>query len=172
MARGTTKWNQLARPIALAMIAGAFCLAAQVQEPPLPKAPAQIAHWLVEDVWNKGDFRLADRMFTSGAVLHFRGHSFPLTAEVGLQTVKNWRNAFPDFHFTLEDMIVEGNKVVLRIPFTGTHQGRFWGVEPTGRKVNVTEILIIRIEDDKIAEMWEDFDEYGMRIQLGLLPAN
>ena len=56
-----------------------------------------------------------------------------------MQTVKTWRDGFPDFHFKLEDVIVQGNKIVLRIPFTGTHLGRFWGVKPTGRKINITE---------------------------------
>ncbi|HZL55640.1 MAG TPA: ester cyclase [Bryobacteraceae bacterium] len=60
----------------------------------------------------------------------------------------------------------------MRIPFTGTHKGKFWGVEPTGKKIDVTETLILRIENDRIAEMWEDYDEYGMRIQLGLIGPN
>jgi predicted ester cyclase len=81
--------------------------------------------------------------------------------------VQMWREGFPDFHFKLEDMIVQGNKIVLRIPFTGTHLGKFWGLEPTGKKINVTETLILRLDDERIAEMWEDYDEYGMRIQLG-----
>jgi predicted ester cyclase len=157
--------------VLLAILAVVVCFG-QEQQPPLPKGPAQVARWVVEDVWNKGDFRIADQMFTSDAVLHFRGQNIPLTREVGLGIVRNWRTAFPDFHFTLEDMIVDGNKVALRIPFTGTHQGRFLGLDPTGKKINVTEILILRLEGDKIAEMWEDYDEYGMRIQLGLVKPN
>ena len=140
--------------------------------PPIPKEPAQIARWVVDDVWNKGDFSLADRMFSPGAVLHYRGQDFALTPESGVQTVKNWRAGFPDFHFRIEDMIAANDKVVLRIPFTGTHLGKFWGLEPTGRKIDVTETLIIRIADNRIAEMWEDYDEYGMRLQLGLLKPN
>jgi len=156
---------------ALAILAVVPCLAQELQ-PPLPKGPAQIARWVVEDVWNKGDFRLVDRMSTPGMTLHFRGQNLPMTPAAAIGIVKNWRTAFPDFHFTIEDMIVEGNKVVLRIPFTGTHQGKFWGLEPTGKAINVTEMLILRLEGDKIAEMWEDYDEYGMRIQLGLVKPN
>jgi len=159
------------RIAALAMLIVLPCFS-QEPQPSLPKGPAQIAKWVVEDVWNKGDYRLADQMFTSTAVLHFRGQNVPLTREAGLGIVRNWRTAFPDFHFTLEDMIVDGTKVALRIPFTGTHQGRFFGLDPTGKKINVTEMLILRLEGDKIAEMWEDYDEYGMRIQLGLIKPN
>ncbi len=90
-----------------------------------------------------------------------------MTPESGLAVVKMWRTAFPDFHFRIEDVIVSGNKVVLRIPFSGTHEGPFQGIAPTGRKVDVTETLIVRVENGLIAEMWEDYDEYGMRLQLG-----
>ncbi len=83
--------------------------------------------------------------------------------------MQSWRKAFPDCHFKLKDQIIQGNKIALRIPFTGTHQGKFWGLEPTGRKINVTETLILPTQDDKIAEIWEDYDEYGMRMQLGLV---
>jgi predicted ester cyclase len=159
------------RPSQALLVAILACVPCLPQEPPppVPKGPAKIARWVVEDVWNRGDFRLAETMFTPGMVLHFRGQNHPLTPEAGIGVVKAWRTAFPDFHFDLEDMIVEGNKVALRIPFTGTHQGKFWGLEPTGKVIHVTETLILRIEGGKIAEMWEDYDEYGMRLQLGLI---
>jgi hypothetical protein len=154
------------------MLINVLCLNGQAPPPPLPREPARIARWIVEDVWNNGDFSLAALMFSPGAILHYRGHDIPLTPESGVRIVKNWRAGFPDFHFKIEDMIVADDKVVLRIPFTGTHLGKFWGLEPTGRKIKVTETLIIRIADDRIAEMWEDYDEYGMRLQLGLLKSN
>jgi len=157
--------------LALALVVWALPAAAQ-ERPPIPKDPEAIATWFVEDVWNKGDYRLAGQMFTADAVLHVRGQDFHLMPKFGLQVVQNWRGAFPDFHFQLEDMIVQGNKVALRIPFTGTHQGKFRGLEPTGKKINVTETLVLRLESGKIAEMWEDYDEYGLRIQLGLEKPN
>jgi predicted ester cyclase len=158
--------------VALAIAGAAFCMIGQTQQPSKPTSPERIATWVVEDVWNKGDFRLAPQMFTPQAVLHYGGRNIPLTPASGVQTVQRWRDAFPDFHFKLEDMIVQGNKIALRIPFTGTHLGKFWGLEPTGKKIDVTETLILRLEDGKIAEMWEDYDEYGMRIQLGLVKPN
>jgi predicted ester cyclase len=162
----------MAGAVTVVLLAAAFRLGAQTPDPPLPKTPEEIGRWVVEDVWNKGDFRLADRMFTPDATLHYRGQAHPLTADLGLRTVSNWRTAFPDFHFRLEDMIVQGNKVAMRIPFTGTHQGKFMGLDPTGKKIDVSETLILRIEGGKIAEMWEDYDEYGLRMQLGLLKPN
>lgn len=159
----------IARPVIVAILAGSACLSAQTNPVIRPSTPEEIGRWVVDDAWNKGDLRLGEQMFAPGALLHYRGQTFPLTAESGAQIVRNWRNAFPDFHFTLEDMIVSRDKVVLRIPFTGTHLGKFWGLEPTGKKISVTETLILRLDGSRIAEMWEDYDEYGMRIQLGLL---
>ncbi len=130
-----------------------FCLTAWSQQPPKPETPAQIGTWVVEDVWNKGDFRMARQLSQPTIVLHF-----PLTPESATQTVHS-----PTFTSKLDDLIVEGNKVVMRIPFTGTHMGKFRGPEPTGKKIDVTETLILRIKDGRIAEMWEDYDEYGMR---------
>jgi predicted ester cyclase len=156
----------------IALACAAFCISAQAQEPRKPEGPEQIAAWVVEDVWNKGDYRLVSEMFGPQMILHYRGRDFPLTPEAAVETVQTWRDGFPDFHFKVEDRIVQRDKIVLRIPFTGTHLGKFWGLEPTGRKISVTETLILRIEDGKIAEMWEDYDEYGMRIQLGLVKPN
>jgi predicted ester cyclase len=156
----------------LVILAAAFCIRGQSQQPAMPKGPEQIASWVVEQVWNQGDFRWVHQMFAPGALLHYREQDFPLTPDSSVRIVQNWRSGFPDFHFKIKDLIVQGNKIALRIPFTGTHQGKFWGLEPTGRKISVTETLILRIEDDKIAEMWEDYDEYGMRMQLGLVKPN
>ncbi len=164
--------NRINRNIVVAIAGMVLSTIAYSQQPPKPETPEQIAAWVVEDVWNKGEFRLAPLMFTPNAMLHYQGRDFPLTPESGLGIVKRWRDAFPDFHFKLEDMIVHGNKVALRIPFTGTHMGKFWGLEPTGKKISVTETLILGIVDGRIADMWEDTDEYGMRIQLGLIKPN
>ena len=130
--------------------------------------PEQVARRAIEQVWNEGKFDGAP-ILARQTTLHYRGRATTMTPEDALAIVRSWRAGFPDFHFRIEDVIVQGNTVVMRVPFTGTHQGRFWGLEPTGKKIDVTETLIFRIEDGLIAEMWEDFDEYGMRLQLGLI---
>ena len=131
-------------------------------------SPEQVARRAIDEVWNQGKFD-GPPLIAPSMTLHYRGQANVLTPEASTAVVKRWREAFPDFHFTIEDVIVQGNKVVLRVPFTGTHQGKFWGLEPTGKTINVTETLICRVEHGLIVEMWEDFDEYGMRLQLGLI---
>lgn len=73
----------------------------------------------------------------------------------------------PDYHTNIEDLIAEGDKVVARVTMTGTHTGNFWGIPPTGRRVNLTGIYIVRIKDGKIVEHWGE--ENGMIVfrQLG-----
>jgi len=73
--------------------------------------------------------------------------------------------------FTIEDLIAEGDKVVLRYAFRGTHQGQWRGLPPTGKPVTFTGIFIYRILDSKIVEGWENADALGLVQQLGLIPA-
>ena len=84
--------------------------------------------------------------------------------------VDRFRAAFPDVHYTVEDQIAEGDKVVVRYRFRGTHLGAFQGMPPTGKQVTYTGILIYRIVDGKIAEQWTEFDLLGFLRQLGVLP--
>ena len=72
----------------------------------------------------------------------------------------------PDYLTTIEDLIAEGDKVVARVTMTGTHTGDFWGIPPTGRRVNLTAIYIARIADGKIVEHWGEED--GIKVFRGL----
>ena len=121
----------------------------------------------IEEVWNKGDYSVIPQVVAPGARLHYRDYTSTEVESV----VKLWRTAFPDFHFKIEEVIVQGDKVAARLPFTGTQRGEFWGQAPTGRRINVTETLLCHVKNGQLSECWEDWDEYGMRMQLGLIPA-
>ncbi len=86
------------------------------------------------------------------------------------QFLTGFQAAIPG-QFTIEDLIAEGEKVVLRYTFHGTHQGQWRGLPPTGKSVTFTGIFIYRIVDGKIVEGWENADALGLVQQLGLLPA-
>ena len=77
-----------------------------------------------------------------------------------------FRTAFPDVHFTLEDILVSGNKVTVRTRVTGTHQGLFLGVAATGRSVTFTTIDIHRVAGERIVESWHIEDFFGLYQQL------
>jgi len=79
-------------------------------------------------------------------------------------------SAFPDLHFTIDDMFVEGDKVAIRHTWTGTHKGEMKGIPPTNKKVTMWELEIDRVAGGKFAEIWARYDTLGMMQQLGLAP--
>src|SRR5215208_6133677 len=87
--------------------------------------------------------------------------------ERGLEELKHYvgiyRNAFPDIQDTVEEIVAEGDKVVIRWRSRGTHQGEFMGVPPTGRDVTFTGMRLFRIAENKIAESWVNIDERSLQ---------
>jgi predicted ester cyclase len=78
---------------------------------------------------------------------------------------------FPDGRWIIASIIAEDDLVAARASFTGTHQGEFLGIPPTGRQVTVSATYICRLADGKIVERWANSDELGMLWQLGAIPA-
>ena len=81
-----------------------------------------------------------------------------------------YRNAFPDLHFTIDEQIAEGDKVVTRWTAHGTNKGELLGMPATDKSTTVTGIAVDRIANGKIAESWGIFDQFGMMQQLGVIP--
>jgi steroid delta-isomerase-like uncharacterized protein len=77
----------------------------------------------------------------------------------------------PDLHLTIEDLVAEGDKVVARNTVTGTHQGEYRGLPPTGKSITYDEIFIVRFAGGRIAEMWGVVDVFSQMKQLGVIPA-
>ena len=79
--------------------------------------------------------------------------------------------AFPSYEIQVEDVIAEGDKVVLRATLRGSHANDFMGVPASGKQVTATGIIIYRIEGGKIVQHWMNFDTLGLMQQLGAVPA-
>jgi steroid delta-isomerase-like uncharacterized protein len=79
----------------------------------------------------------------------------------------NLRNAFPDLNIEPEHMVATDDDVAIAYTLTGTHQGEFLGVEPTGRQVTARGVQIARFRDGEIVERWGSSDELGILQQLG-----
>jgi steroid delta-isomerase-like uncharacterized protein len=94
----------------------------------------------------------------------------------GTQTVKDnivwFANAFPDLSCTVEDQVAEGDEVVSRWTLRGTHQGEFFGVPASGKRVEMSGIQIDRFDEEsgKIVEEWAEFDLLGAMRQMGAIP--
>ena len=117
-----------------------------------------------------GDLDKAGEVFAPNAVVHSLGVPDPLTVEDFKQFGRVFTSAFPDGTSTIEDMIVEGDKLVSRITYRGTHTGDLMGIPPTGKSVMMSEIIIDRLADGKIVESWRLFDQMAMMQQLGVIP--
>ena len=123
-----------------------------------------------EEVWNKGNLEAVDDIMTSDFVDHAAPPGFPSGPEGAKQVFTMYRNAFPDFRLSVEDLIAEDDKVVARWVTQGTHQGELMGIPPTGKPVTVAGIDVFRIAGGKIAEHWAEFDMMGLMQQLGVIP--
>ncbi|HET9100994.1 MAG TPA: ester cyclase [Acidobacteriaceae bacterium] len=92
----------------------------------------------------------------------------------GLEGLKNvlrsMRTAFPDIHYSTEEQIAEGDKVLTRFEWTGTHRAEFLGVPATGRAVKVWGMVLDRLEDGRIKDTRILMDLLGLMIQLGVVP--
>jgi steroid delta-isomerase-like uncharacterized protein len=122
------------------------------------------------DALNHGDVAVADETFTPDFVIHITGSPEPnLSLEGFKQMVAGLLAAFPDLHFTIEDQLVSGDKVVTRWIAEGTNTGSFGEVPPTKRRVHVDGLILDRVENGRVVERWEQWDQMAMMRQLGLL---
>lgn len=124
----------------------------------------------MEEVFNRRNAAAIDQYLAADVVDHAAPPGTPPGVEGAKHIIPMYLNAFPDVHATIEDLIAEGDKVVARYSFAGTHRGEFLGLAPTGKQFTITGIDIVRVAGGKIVEHWEVMDQMGMMQQLGLVP--
>jgi len=129
-----------------------------------------IARRIFEETLNQRNLAIVDELNTPDFVYHTDA-----TTMQGREPFKQYLSmlliAFPDLHVSIEDVIGEGDRVVVRCTLRGTHQGELMGMAPTGKQVAVTGIAIILIANGKLVEEWANTDILGMMQQLGVIPA-
>jgi predicted ester cyclase len=123
------------------------------------------------DAWNTKNLDAFDDLMSETCQLTVSGTTISASPAATRAIAEHWLAGIPDYRFDQLDLIAEGDKVVARMPFSGTQAGPVLDLTPTGREVHADEIVIFRFADGKIAEAWEVYDEYTMRRQLGALPA-
>lgn len=122
------------------------------------------------EAWNEREFSRFDDLFAEDAVLHVNGADVPCDPRGTRAIAAQWTKAFPDWRFDLIGLVAEGDRVVAHAPYAGTFVEPINGVEPTGRRARVDEMIIFRIAGGKLTEAWEVYDEAGMWRQLGVSP--
>lgn len=123
-----------------------------------------------EQVWNQGDEAAIDRFVAEQAAGN--DADFGKGREGFKQQWRQWQSAFPDIHFEIEEMIAEGDTVVARWTLTGTHQGPFLGLAPTGKRIRVGGMSLDHLKDGVLVSGFDGWDNLGLRQQLGLIPAD
>jgi predicted ester cyclase len=125
---------------------------------------------LMEEDISGGNLDVADEIIAPD----FYDHTNPPGLERGIEghkgIVRLFRTTFPDLEWRIEELIAEGDRVVARTTMHGTQLGGFFGLPPTGRRVTMTGVHIMRIADGKIAEHWGSNDDLGLMRQLGAIP--
>ncbi|HEX9341629.1 MAG TPA: ester cyclase [Thermoplasmata archaeon] len=123
-----------------------------------------------DEVWNRGNLSVVDKMTAENFVDHNPPPGATPGREGSKQTFQMIRAAFPDGLTTIDDIIAEGDKVVVRATMTGTHQGDFMGIPATGKPVKITGIDVMRFEQGQAVERWGEWDTAGLMQQLGVAP--
>jgi len=123
------------------------------------------------EMWNTGNLQPIAMMFTHPVFITFHGQKKFLDTGTLAKVISSWRKSMPDLNFTIEDTIVQGDRVAMRLTFTGTYKERLFSEtaapESTPGKIHALEMLMFLIRDGKIAEIWDDYDELVMRYQMG-----
>jgi steroid delta-isomerase-like uncharacterized protein len=130
---------------------------------------ALVRRWV--QAFNDGDLDAVDDLVTDSYVRHDPNSPQVRGPEEEKQLIAMYRSAFPDLRFTIEDMVAEGDRVVIRVGISATHKGELLGIPPTRNRLTLSAIEIYRFEGGKIAEQWVQVDTLGMMQQLGAIPA-
>ena len=125
-----------------------------------------------EEVWNHGNEATIDALCAADAMCWGVGEAGRALRGPGEFRLfyKPFRDAFSDFRVSVEDVLAEGDKTVIRLTFTGRHTGPGLGIAPTGRTFRSSAIVIARWKAGQLIEAWNEFDAAGMMAQLTTPP--
>ena len=123
------------------------------------------------EMGNSGDLQAVTSMFTHPVFITFHGQRRFLDTGTLAKVIISWRKSMPDLNFRIEDTIVQGDRVAMRLTFSGSYKERLFAdtaaPEAAPRKIHALEMLMFQIRDGKISELWDDYDELVMRLQMG-----
>ena len=128
-----------------------------------------------DELWNERNLNVADEIFAADCMSHQLQSGAETVAVVrNAEAVKHhvaeWFDGFPDLRFTVEQMLVEGERVMTQSVMRGTHTGVWLGIAPANKEVSVRLSVIHRVADGKIVEDWVLVEALGFFQQLGLVP--
>lgn len=126
---------------------------------------------LVEEGFNKHNLKLLDEIFATDAISHDPSQpKLGRGPEGARESMQVYTTAFPDSKLTIEREIAEGDYVVQYLRTSGTHSGPLGNIPATGKKTNVTGVIISKFEDGKVVESWSLWDQLSLMQQIGVVP--
>ncbi len=129
-----------------------------------------IVRRIYEELWDGRDLRVADELIAEGGLNYDTGlTAHPFGPEEMKGTVRMVTAAFPDSRHEVQDVFAEDDRVMARVKLTGTRGGKFMGIPPTGRRIEVNEIHVYRLRDGKAVEHRVVRDDLGAMRQLGVI---
>jgi steroid delta-isomerase-like uncharacterized protein len=147
--------------------------------PSVPDENKAVVRRFFAEVINAGNTDRAGEFVAADYVEHQQlpGAEGRQGIEIAKAFLAMMRGAFPDYLFTIEDLVAEGDKVVARVTVSGTHRGEMMELAPTGKQVRTSGkqvrtsgIEMFRLESGKLAEHWATFDALSMLRQIGMAP--
>ena len=126
---------------------------------------------LVQRILEEGDKSgpaILDEVCTSDYKMHWPSRAEPINLEEHKKLWKAFRDAFPDLTHRIDEFVAKGDMVSTRETVSGTHEGEFQGILPTGKKFEFSAICIWRFSDGRLAEYWADGDVLSLMQQLGM----
>jgi len=118
----------------------------------------------VEQVWNGRGYEAAADLYSESYV-----NPFGTGPSARVEPIRRYHQAFPDVRLDIDELIVDGDTVVLRMTFRGTDTGGYLGRPPTGRAVEEWVVDIMHFDGDRVASEWIGADKLGLFIQLGVV---
>jgi len=123
------------------------------------------------EVHNQNNMDALNEIVAADLIAHSQLPNVPPGREGGKMVHQGSLASFPDGKTTTNDLVAEGDKVVERFTFVGTHKGEFLGIPATGKQITVTGMSVFRIANGKIVEHWGENDAMGLLTQMGVIPA-
>ena len=133
----------------------------------------QLAERFHTDIFKAGKLEVAEEILAPDFTIHAPGYPPEWTRgpEGTKQLAQAIRSGLPDLGITHDDVIAEGDRVMIRWTSTGTHNGEMMGVPATGKQVTLTGFDLFRVEGEKLAELWQNWDQLGLMQQIGAIPS-
>jgi predicted ester cyclase len=130
-----------------------------------------IMHRFYEEWVHRGNEDVLDEIIAPDCPLYFGGMFMGTGPEAFKQTRAMMYSAFPGFRWTIDEIIAEGDTIAEHLTGRGTHEGEFMGVPPTGNRVEIPAMAMVRIREGKITEMKGMPNMLGLLQQIGGVPA-